>query len=352
MLIIENPVGREAEAVKMMAQARINILYYHAFFGGILIHLKPVMTRDVETMATDAEHIFFNPDYVLKLSGPEIEGVQVHECLHVALLHFLRLMQPLPLWNCATDFAINRDLKKGKFTMPGKEVGLDSPKEDRGHLFDARFEGMTAEQIMAFLLQRQQPPREGKPGQGQPQQGQGGQGDSGKGQSQADKPVEGKQGKPGRGKAAPGKGQDGKGEGKGDEGKGQGSTGLGEAVDGSRVGDFMPKKGQDGKELIHRHRAECQLVKESSWRHVLYGMGYETDLRPRARALRHNDEARAAFAEIRGHSDFRCSTLPTNRELIATARDRAFGLLGEGPPPRLAYDECQNLRTRVRNNAA
>jgi tryptophan 7-halogenase len=85
------------------------------------------------------------------------------------------------------------------------------------------------------------------------------------------------------------------------------------------------------------------LFKESSWRHVLYGMGYETDLRPRARALRHNDEARAAFAEIRGHSDFRCSTLPTHRELIATARDRAFGLRGEGPPPRLAYDECQNL---------
>jgi hypothetical protein len=44
-------------------------------------------------------------------------------------------------------------------------------------------------------------------------------------------------------------------------------------------------------------------------------------------------DAREAFAQIRGQTDYRCSTLPTNRELIATARDRAFGPHGEGSPP-------------------
>jgi len=58
---------------------------------------------------------------------------------------------------------------------------------------------------------------------------------------------------------------------------------------------------------------------------VLYGMGYKTDLRPRAGALRYHVEARAAFAEIRRQAEFACRTLPTNRELITAAMSRAFG---------------------------
>jgi flavin-dependent dehydrogenase len=67
------------------------------------------------------------------------------------------------------------------------------------------------------------------------------------------------------------------------------------------------------------------LFKESSWQYVLYGMGYKTDLRPRAAALKYYREAERAFAEIRRQADFACRTLPTNRELIETARSRAFG---------------------------
>jgi tryptophan halogenase len=67
------------------------------------------------------------------------------------------------------------------------------------------------------------------------------------------------------------------------------------------------------------------LFEESSWQYVLYGMGSKTDLQARAGSLRYNDEARAAFAVIRRKADLACRTLPTNRELIATARDRAFG---------------------------
>ncbi len=89
------------------------------------------------------------------------------------------------------------------------------------------------------------------------------------------------------------------------------------------------------QELLHRweHRPpgsididqNVDLFKESSWQYVLYGMGYTTDLRPRAGALRYYDEARAAFADIRRQADFACRTLPTNRELLETARARPFG---------------------------
>ena len=67
------------------------------------------------------------------------------------------------------------------------------------------------------------------------------------------------------------------------------------------------------------------IFTEASWQYVLYGMGYRTDLRPRAGVLKFYDEARAAFAEIRRQADFACRTLPTNRELLDTVRGRAFG---------------------------
>jgi tryptophan 7-halogenase len=86
------------------------------------------------------------------------------------------------------------------------------------------------------------------------------------------------------------------------------------------------------------------LFGESSWQHVLYGMGYETDLRPRAGTLRHFDEARAAFAEIRGYTDVSCSTLPTHRELVSTARDRAFG--PRGASASNVRHKCQNSELR------
>jgi len=82
-----------------------------------------------------------------------------------------------------------------------------------------------------------------------------------------------------------------------------------------------------------RHRApssididqNVDLFKEASWQYVLYGMGYKTDLRPRASVLRYYDEARAAFAEIRRQAEFACRTLPTNRELLTAVRTRGFG---------------------------
>lgn len=70
------------------------------------------------------------------------------------------------------------------------------------------------------------------------------------------------------------------------------------------------------------------IFTEASWQYVLYGMGYRTDLQPRAGVLRFYDEAREAFAEIRRQADFACRTLPTNRELLEAVRTRAFGPAG------------------------
>lgn len=67
------------------------------------------------------------------------------------------------------------------------------------------------------------------------------------------------------------------------------------------------------------------IFPDTSWQYVLYGMGYKTDMQPRAGVLKYYDEAREAFAEISRQADFASRAMPTNRELLEAARTRRFG---------------------------
>jgi flavin-dependent dehydrogenase len=66
------------------------------------------------------------------------------------------------------------------------------------------------------------------------------------------------------------------------------------------------------------------LFTQHSWQYVLYGMGYKTDLAPRAGLYKYSEEARQAFAEISRQADFACQALPTHRTLLQSALTREF----------------------------
>jgi flavin-dependent dehydrogenase len=70
------------------------------------------------------------------------------------------------------------------------------------------------------------------------------------------------------------------------------------------------------------------LFTEHSWQYVLYGMGYKTDLAPRAGLYKYYEEAKQAFAEIRRQAEFACQALPAHRDLLQSALTREFGPQG------------------------
>jgi len=74
--------------------------------------------------------------------------------------------------------------------------------------------------------------------------------------------------------------------------------------------------------------ANIDIFSEASWQFVLYGMGWKTDLTPRAGLYRYYDQARAAFAEIARQGDYAVANLPGNRQLVDFARNRSFGQQG------------------------
>jgi len=58
------------------------------------------------------------------------------------------------------------------------------------------------------------------------------------------------------------------------------------------------------------------LFSEHSWQHVLYGMGYQTDLTPRAELFRYRQQATQTFSDMRKYADLACKSLPDHRTLL------------------------------------
>jgi tryptophan 7-halogenase len=71
--------------------------------------------------------------------------------------------------------------------------------------------------------------------------------------------------------------------------------------------------------------ANVDIFTEESWQYVLYGMGYKTDLAPKAGVFKYYAEAKEAFAEIKRQAEFACTHLPSNRELVELLQTRNFG---------------------------
>lgn len=92
------------------------------------------------TMATDGRKLYFDPDWTIKLTDSEVKGVLIHEILHCAFLHQLRVRErDAEFWNAACDYAINAIVKE-KFTLP------------EPHLDEIKYHGMSAERIYDKLV--------------------------------------------------------------------------------------------------------------------------------------------------------------------------------------------------------
>jgi predicted metal-dependent peptidase len=66
------------------------------------------MTNTVPTAATNGRDLLFNADFVHSLNAQELDGILVHELLHLALSHVPRrgVRDPM-VWNIAADIHVN-----------------------------------------------------------------------------------------------------------------------------------------------------------------------------------------------------------------------------------------------------
>ena len=119
------------------------------FYGELLSHVNIFGSSnlDPKTMCTNGRDIIFHPEFVMNQTEAALRLVLCHEILHCIGDHGKRRGNRNPEgWNIACDYAIN-PLLQG-------EIGFEWPvSEDgtRSGLYDARFEGMRAEDIYQQL---------------------------------------------------------------------------------------------------------------------------------------------------------------------------------------------------------
>mgnify|MGYP006110719909 CR=1 FL=1 len=79
-----------------------------SFFGALMLFAKITSSKEITTAATDGKTIFINKDFLNSLNSSEQNALLLHEVLHMALLHCIRIGTRDPkIWNIAADIVVN-----------------------------------------------------------------------------------------------------------------------------------------------------------------------------------------------------------------------------------------------------
>jgi len=134
-----------------LAAARTRLILDKPFLGALALRL-PLIAADPKwcaTSVTDARSLYYNPDYIDKLSLEQTQFVLAREALHCALSHFARRQHRIQTcWDIACEYSINPVLVKDGLTPPPATIVIDA------------YEGMTAEEIYPFIVEDSDDPKE------------------------------------------------------------------------------------------------------------------------------------------------------------------------------------------------
>jgi len=131
---------------EMLITARVGMLLRASFFGNLATRLKLVNADEwCATAATDGRNFYYNTRFIKMLKPKEIEFLFGHEVLHCIYDHFGRRGdRDHQLFNIANDYCVNADLKKHHIGEFITSVPC---------LYDAKFEGMSSEEIYDILYE-------------------------------------------------------------------------------------------------------------------------------------------------------------------------------------------------------
>lgn len=119
-------VKLKTAASRILADCRTHLLQTHPFIGTIAMGMNIIPVRDqrMPTACTDGINVFFDIEFLSKLTDAEKTFVLAHEFWHNVLMHFTRQQNRIAsIFNVATDLEVNQLLIKEGMTCP-KEVLL------------------------------------------------------------------------------------------------------------------------------------------------------------------------------------------------------------------------------------
>ena len=128
-----------------LRNAREDMFIYTPYWGMMASGLDIKRNDKMVTAGVDGKKIYYNEDYIQKLTDEETLGFFAHQAGHCGMKHHLRIGdRRLDIYNKAADYVLNPELIKAGFKLPGEP------------LMDSRFDGLSVEDVYEILLQEQQ----------------------------------------------------------------------------------------------------------------------------------------------------------------------------------------------------
>lgn len=140
-------------ARNILVYNRLQLLNHHPFIGNIAMNLDLIPIRDArcDSAFTDGKSIFFDIDFMSRLTPDEIQFVLGHEIWHVVMLHFLRAeKRDQNIFNIACDMEVNQILNSDGFKAP-----KDALFPNKKHCKDCEFDfddGLSAEEYYDLII--------------------------------------------------------------------------------------------------------------------------------------------------------------------------------------------------------
>jgi predicted metal-dependent peptidase len=130
----------DSDFAKLISASLLRLRLRTPFFGTLAMFARFIASTAIPTAATDGRNIFFNPQFLGSLPSQQQDGALLHELLHAALLHPLRLRERQPeLWNIAADIVVNGTILQQGFELPP------------GGLRDEKLEHLSVEEVYELL---------------------------------------------------------------------------------------------------------------------------------------------------------------------------------------------------------
>lgn len=139
----------DAAAREKISNAILKMMYQFKYFSILAMKLKVSENDAIPSMATDGLSLYYNAEFVNKLSLKEVTFVILHEVIHCIYDHIGRAGgRNLGVWNMAVDYVTNGIIKD---TVKNSNL-LQMPEEG---LYDAKFTHWTSEKVYDELIKDQ-----------------------------------------------------------------------------------------------------------------------------------------------------------------------------------------------------
>lgn len=123
-----------------MTKAKVQLILDFPFYASLVLNMQFIEDNSIPTACTDGKCIKYNSKFMDSLTLAEVQGVLVHEVLHIVNLHHLRRGNRDNFkFNIAADYAINDIIIKSNTVLPSDA------------LYNSKYSNKSAEEIYSQL---------------------------------------------------------------------------------------------------------------------------------------------------------------------------------------------------------